>query len=567
MAKRRPDGLHPYIPELKDRLRKGQIGRREFLRTAALLGVSAGAAYAMTGILDGDRPVPRARAQDETPKFGGNLRCSMNVKEITDPATYDWSEKGNVARHVVEPLVRINHENFAEPYLAESWEASEDLKTWTFHLRKGVKWSNGDDFTADDVIYNFRRWLDPKTGSSNQGRFSSMTTTVDTGKKDEDGKPVMSTMGAEGVLEKIDDHTVRFNLVIPDLSLPESMADYPALIVHRRFEEEGGDLSKNPVGTGPFTLTDFAVGEKAVLVKREDAPWWGGDVYLDQITYIDHGDDAAAQLAALASDQVDCNFRTGIEQVATHEAIPNLTVFSTLTAQCGVARMRVTEKPFDNKALRQAIQACVDQDEILRIVYQGRGAVGEDHHVAPIHPEYADLPRLKQDYDLARKRMAEAGYPDGIKLTIDCVANPTWEQNACKALREMCLPAGIDIAINVMPGGTYWDRWMSTPFGFTSWTHRALGTQVLNLAYRSGVAWNETGYANPEFDALLDEAGGILDAVERRAVMAKLEKILQDDAIISQSSWRSVFITANDRVKNIYVQPAEEHHYNKVWLS
>lgn len=567
MAKRRPDGLHPYIPELKDRLRKGQIGRREFLRTAALLGVSAGAAYAMTGILDGDGPVPRARAQDETPKFGGNLRCSMNVKEITDPATYDWSEKGNVARHVVEPLVRINHENFAEPYLAESWEASEDLKTWTFHLRKGVKWSNGDDFTADDVIYNFRRWLDPKTGSSNQGRFSSMTTTVDTGKKDEDGKPVMSTMGAEGVLEKIDDHTVRFNLVIPDLSLPESMADYPALIVHRRFEEEGGDLSKNPVGTGPFTLTDFAVGEKAVLVKREDAPWWGGDVYLDQITYIDHGDDAAAQLAALASDQVDCNFRTGIEQVATHEAIPNLTVFSTLTAQCGVARMRVTEKPFDNKALRQAIQACVDQDEILRIVYQGRGAVGEDHHVAPIHPEYADLPRLKQDYDLARKRMAEAGYPDGIKLTIDCVANPTWEQNACKALREMCLPAGIDIAINVMPGGTYWDRWMSTPFGFTSWTHRALGTQVLNLAYRSGVAWNETGYANPEFDALLDEAGGILDAVERRAVMAKLEKILQDDAIISQSSWRSVFITANDRVKNIYVQPAEEHHYNKVWLS
>ncbi len=491
----------------------------------------------------------------------------MNVKEITDPATYDWSEKGNVARHMVEPLVRINHENFAEPYLAESWEASEDLKTWTFHLRKGVKWSNGDDFNADDVIFNFRRWLDPKTGSSNQGRFSSMTTTVDTGKKDKDGKPVMSTVEAEGVLEKVDDHTVRFNLARPDLSLPESMADYPALIVNRRFEEEGGDLSKNPVGTGPFTLADYAVGEKAVLVKRKDAPWWGGDVYLDRITYIDHGDDPAAQIAALASNQVDCNYRTGVEQVVTHEAIPNLAVYSTLTAQCGVARMRVTEKPFDNKLLRQAIQACVDNQEVLRIVYQGRGAVGEDHHVAPIHPEYAELPKLKQDYELARKRLTEAGYPDGIKLTIDCVSNPTWEQNACKALREMCLPAGIDIAINVMPGGTYWDRWMSTPFGFTSWTHRALGTQVLNLAYRSGVAWNETGYANPEFDALLDEAAGILDAMKRRAVMAKLEKILQDDAIISQSSWRSVFITANERVKNIYVQPAEEHHYNKVWLS
>lgn len=567
MADRRSKEVHPYIPELKNLLRKGEIGRREFLRTATVLGVSAGAAYAMAGIPGGGGLVGSARAEGETPKFGGNLRCSMNVKEITDPATYDWSEKGNVARHVIEPLVRINHENFAEPYLAERWEASEDLKTWTFHLRKGVKWSNGDDFTADDVIYNFQRWLDPKTGSSNQGRFNSMTTTVDTGKKDKDGKPVMSTVAAEGVLEKIDDHTVRFNLVIPDLSLPESMADYPALIVHRRFEEEGGDLSKNPVGTGPFTLAEFAVGEKAILVRRKDSPWWGGDVYLDQITYIDHGDDSAAQLAALASDQVDCNYRTGIEQVATHEAIPNLTVYSTLTAQCGVARMRVTEKPFDNKLLRQAIQACVDNEEVLRIVYQGRGAVGEDHHVAPIHPEYADLPRLKQDYALAKKRLAEAGYPDGIRLTIDCVANPTWEQNACKALREMCLPAGIDIAINVMPGGTYWDRWMSTPFGFTSWTHRALGTQVYNLAYRSGVAWNETAYSNPEFDALLDKAGGILDPMERREVMAKLEKILQDDVIISQSSWRSVFITANERVKNIYVQPAEEHHYNKVWMS
>lgn len=567
MADNRPGKLHPYIPELGELLRKGAIGRREFLRTATLLGVSSGAAYAMAGILGGDGPLASAHAAADAPKAGGNLRCSMNVKEITDPATYDWSEKSNVARHMVEPLVRINHKNFAEPYLAETWEASEDLKTWTFHLRKGVKWSNGDDFNADDVVFNFNRWLDPKTGSSNQGRFSSMTSTVDTGKTDKDGEPVMSTVAAEGVIEKIDDHTVRFNLLRPDLALPESMADYPALIVNRRFEDEGGDLSKNPVGTGAFTLKEFAIGEKAVLVKRKDAPWWGGDVYLDQITYIDHGDDPAAQIAALASDQVDCNFRTSNDQVETIKAIPNLRLYKTVTAQCGVARMRVTEKPFDNKLLRQAIQACVDHQKILRIVYRGYGAPGEDHHVAPIHPEYAELPMLKQNYDLARKRLAEAGYPDGIKLTIDCVANPTWEQNACKALREMCLPAGIEIAINIMPGGTYWDRWLSTPFGFTAWAHRALGIQTLGLAYRSGVTWNETGYSNPEFDRLLDQAEGILDPMARRAVMAKLEKILQDDAIISQSSWRSVFITASERVKDIHAHPAEEHHYNKVWLS
>ena len=557
--------IHPAVPEFADQLAKGKIDRREFLRTATLLGVSATAAYAMAGKITGQHAVSRAQAA--TPKKGGNLRVSMNVKEITDPATYDWSEKGNVARQFVEPLVRIDSNNVAQPHLVESWSASVDLKTWTFNLRKGVKWSNGDDFGADDVIFNFKRWLDPKTGSSNQGRFSSMTQKIDTGKKDKDGKPVISTVASEGALEKVDAHTVRFNLNRADLSLPESMGDYPALIVHRRFSDEGGNLAKNPVGTGPFALKQFAVGEKAVLERRKDGPWWGGDVYLDGVTYIDHGDDPGAQIAALASDQVDANYQTSVEQIDTIKAIPNLNLLEAVTAQTGVARMKVTEKPFDNKNVRNAIQACIDRKRMLDIVYRGFGAVGEDHHVAPIHPEYAKLPPLKQDHAKAKKLLADGGYPNGLKVRIDCVANPTWEQNACKALAEMCKPAGIDIAINIMPGGTYWDRWMTTPFGFTAWTHRALGVQVLNLAYRTGVAWNETSYSNPEFDRLLDEAGTKLDPNERRKVMAKLETILQGDAAIAQTFWRSVFVAANKRVQGTFAQVALEHHYEKVWLA
>ena len=89
---------------------------------------------------------------------------------------------------------------------------------------------------------------------------------------------------------------------------------------------------------------------------------------------------------------------------------------------------------------------------------------------------------------------------------------------------------------------------------------------MLNLAYRSGVAWNETAYSNPEFDKLLDEAGAILEPAERSKVVAKLEAILQDDAIISQSLWRSVFSASHKRVKGLYTQVALEHHYNDVWL-
>ena len=320
------------------------------------------------------------------------------------------------------------------------------------------------------------------------------------------------------------------------------------------------------MGTGAFTLTEFSVGEKCVLERRKD-PYWGGEVYLDRITYIDHGDDPATAIAALASGQADAHMRTSVEQLDTFKNLPGMKVYEAVTAQTGVARMRVSEKPFDNKLLRQAIQACVDADRMLQIAYRDLGVPGEDHHVSPVHPEYAKMPKQKQDYALAKKLLADAGYAGGIDLKIDCVATPPWEQNTVKTLAEMLKPAGIRLAINIMPGGTYWDRWMSTPFGFTSWTHRALGVQVLNLAYRTGVAWNETAFSNPEFDRLLDEAGTKLDANDRRPVMAKLQKILQDDAVISQDFWRSVFTTATQRVQGLYAQVALEHHYNKVWLA
>ncbi len=574
MSTKRRSPVHPAVPELREQLRLGTISRRDFLATATRLGLSVATAYALAGGLPGRRPVGTARAQTpqaetpqaETPQAGGVLRCSMNVKEMSDPATFDWSEKGNLARHLCEPLVRINKDNIAEPYLAERWEATEDLKTWTFHLRKGVTWSNGDDFIADDVVFNVARWLDPATGSSNQGRFSAMTEEIDTGKTDDQGNPIRSTVAAAGAVEKVDDHTVRFHLSRADISLPESFADYPALIVHRRFSEDGGDLAKTPVGTGPFMLTRFSVGELAEYRRRDDHPWWGGEVYLDGILYVDHGDDPGPMIAALASGQVDCNFRTSVEQVSTLRAIPNLVTYETVTAQTGVARMKVTETPFHDKRIRRAIQACMDHQKLLDLAHQGLGAPGEDHHVSPIHPEYAKLPPLKQDYALAKALLAEAGHADGLRVRIDCVANPVWEQTAVKVIAEMCRPAGITVDINVMPGGTYWDRWMTTPFGFTAWTHRALGIQTLNLAYRSGGAWNETSYANAAFDALLDEAGALLDPNARRAVMEKLQKMLQDDAIIVQPFWRSDFITATNKVHNIYAHVANEHHYNKVWL-
>jgi peptide/nickel transport system substrate-binding protein len=545
--------VHVAIPKMMDQFESGKIGRREFLRTTTLLGLSATTAYALAGKIDGKTFVPAAKAQGQ---MGGTIRVSMNVKEITDPAIFDWSEKGNIARHVIEPLCQVGTDNITRPFLAESWEASDDLMTWTFRLRQGVKWNNGDDFIADDVVFNFERWMNPETGSSNYGRFAALR------ESNEDGSRM-----PEGAVEKVDDHTVRFHLRVPFLALPESMGDYPALIAHRDFVEQGGNFVENPVGTGPYLLEDFGVGERAVLVKRDPAEYWGDEVYLDGITYIDHGDDPAAWLAALASGQVDLLYRLSVDQVPAVQGMPHLNLYDTVTGQTGVARMKVTEPPFDNQQLRQAIRACMDHARLLELGYQNLGVPGEDHHVSPVHPEYAELPPPTQDYDRARELLAEAGYPDGIDITIDCVAQPTWEPNTCQVIAEMLRPAGINLTVNIMPGGTYWDRWTTAPFGFTSWTHRPLGTQVLSLAYRCGVPWNESSYCNADFDALLDQAEATLDVEERREIMAQLEAMLQDASVIIQPYWRSVFTASSNKVNNFSVHPAEEMQLNQVWLS
>jgi peptide/nickel transport system substrate-binding protein len=226
----------------------------------------------------------------------------------------------------------------------------------------------------------------------------------------------------------------------------------------------------------------------------------------------------------------------------------------------------VTQKPFDNKKLRQALQACINQQQVLDLAYRGKGVAGEDHHVSPIHPEYFKLPARKPDIEKAKALLKEAGHPGGIQLAIDCNNDVKWEIDAVQAMVEMWKPAGINVKINVLPGTQYWENWTKTPFGMTTWTHRPLGVMVLNLAYRSGVPWNETKYSNPEFDKALDDAGATLDVNERRKKMERLEKILQDDAIIMQPLWRSVFSAASTKVHNMKQHPTSYYQLNQVWV-
>lgn len=557
--------VHPFIPDLVEDLRKGKMDRREFLRTTTLLGLSAAAAYAIAGPIAGNSVVPSVQAA--TPKKGGIIRCAMQVQDMSDPAIYDWVEKSNVSRQMVEYLTITGADNVTRPLLAESWTPSDDLKTWTFNLRKGVKFGNGEEMTADDVVFNFKRWLDPKTGSSMVGMLNSMLDESEG--KDKDGKPMKIKTMTPGAVEKVDKHTVRIHLNSPDLSIPEKLYHYPSAIVHRSFEEKGGNIAKNPeLGTGPYTLTEYRVGEKAVLKRRGGGfKYWGEDPHLDEIHYIDTGQDSAAALAAVASGQVDTIYTLDLTLLGAAQNMPGIKVLEVTTAQTGVMRIQGDKAPFDDIRVRQAMQLAADNEKMLQTAYQGRGMVAENHHVCACQPDYAALPKIKRDVAKAKQLLADAGHGGG--LNIECNVGNTngqWETDQVIVLKQSLAEAGINLKVNVMPAAQYWEVWDKAQFSLTVWTHRPLGTMLLGVAYRTGVPWNEAAYASKEFDDLLTQAESTVDMAARQKIMAKVEKRLQDDAIMIQPYFRSVMTAASEKIQNLDVHPTNYHQWHKVWI-
>jgi len=490
------------------------------------------------------------------------VRVSARVREIKEPHALGNVPASNIARQTLDYLVVTGPDNVTRPALVQAWEPSADLKTWTLRLRRDVTWRNGRKFGADDVVWNLKRVLDPKTGSSVIGLMKGYILQDSETGKDASGKPTLeSRLWTANAIEKVNEFTVRLNLKAPQLAIPEHLYHYPLVILD---PEEGGVFKVGMNGTGPYQLVEYEVNKRAVYRARKDA-YWGGGPYLDEVQIIDLGDDPNAELGALTSRQVMAVMTPTQSQYPVLKAILGLDLPVVRTGATIHARAQPVP-PFTDIRVMRALRLAVDNNKVTEVAFGELGSRAEHHHVSDIHPEYFALPPFKRDIAKAKELLAAAGYPNGIDVPVPMTVSNGWQKDTAQALVAQWAEAGIRVKLDVLPSVEWNKVWDKAPFACGDWSHRPLGVMSLALAYRSGVPWNETRFSNAEFDRLLDQAEATADVAKRKEIMKRLQTILQEDGPLVQPTFRSIYSAVDKRLKGVSAHPTQYFNCNQWWL-
>ena len=415
---------------------------------------------------------------------------------LIESEIYDW-------------LVRVKPDTIElQPELAVSWESSPDGKIWTVKLREGVKWHDGTAFDADDVIFTVERSQDPAVGHMMKVNFEIVEK-----------------------MEKLDDHTVRFYLKVPNAKFMQTFVEYNAAIISSTYDyEKYGDLK--PMGTGPFMVKEIVPTENTVLVKNPNY-WMEGVPKIDEIQFV-YIPDPTTRFMMVQSGDVDICRYISPSEVQIVKENPNLKLlFQNQVGQI-VVYMRSDRPPFNDNRVRLAVKYCIDEEKMAQALLAKESGVDIfviESPVSSLYPEYKKMPR-EVNIEKAKQLLAEAGYPNGLELDL---YYPGWSHTdeIAVVLKEMAEPAGIRINLqNALRDIYYAKNWLNVDFGLTDWDTRVDPVSVLNIAYRTGSVWNESHLSNPALDELIDKITSEADPVKLKELYADLQTLFYEEGPI-----------------------------------
>ena len=438
------------------------------------------------------------------PVKGGKITVGIaqDLDDSLDPHQTVAAGTREVLFNIFEGLVKPNSDGEMIPAVAEKYTLSEDGTTYTFTLREGVKFHNGQTVTAEDVVYSINRCAAVPEGQE---------------------KPLVAAFSAVKSVEALDEKTVAVTIAQRDLEFISYMT---AAIIPADYENQ----DTAPVGTGPFKFVSRTPQQDFVMERFED--YWGAPAWLDKVTYkiCENADalvmnlnggsiDLCAHLTSAQASQLNQNFQV-------LEGTMNLVQAIYLNNQA---------KPFDNQLVRQALCYAIDRQGIMDMVADGHGtAVGSS--IYPAFTKYF-LPELvdKYPHDVAKAKelLAQAGYPDGFDMTISVPNNYQPHMDTAEVVAEQLREAGINVTIQPVE----WSTWLDTIYNGRQFQATVVGVDAANMTARamlerftSDYGKNFINYNNPAYDALFQQAINAQDEATQTDLYKQMEAMLADTA-------------------------------------
>ncbi len=427
-----------------------------------------------------------------------------------DPANAESNPSEAVNRMMYENIVKFDEKLKIVPGLATKWEQAKDGLSWTFSLRKGVKFHDGTPFNAEAVKVFIERMIGPEKPSRG-GLFA----------------PLVS--GAEVV----DEYTVKILMKQPFAFFLNNLAHSASGIVSpTALKTYGKDIARRAVGTGPFKFVEWVHGDHLTMVRNDD--YWGGKPYLDKIEFKTVKEDSARVMMLLSGD-AQLIVRIPSEDIPRLEKDANVKLDSTETLRVLFVGVNCYKKPFNDVRVRQALDYAIDKESIVKNIYQGRALVA-NNLVTPLTTGYVPIKGYPYDPERAKKLLADAGFPNGLKAKLwSPQGRYPKDFEMAQAVQQQLKKAGIDCTLDTMEWAAYLAATRKPPeqadveLFVLGWAPSSAEARWTLYALFTTGEWVPKGnnrffYSNKEFDEAVDK----FTKATTKAEMDKYLKIAQE---------------------------------------